>query len=155
MFRNQPNLSKKSEQFFGTWFRNTQWPLRYVAVSWRAILDRKWRDQTRQRRSPFGPSKNDYGLPHQIGQNPHSVSVTASAVDRNGLAPGGEVQKEKCTDGARATRPRGRINGSSLNHVTTSDHIAIYDQSTTRVPYASSIASSNEGGRPTAMGANS
>ena len=55
LFRNRPPGGKKRVHAVGTWFRNTPQPFSYIPVRSRAILDRKWRDQTEERKKTFGP----------------------------------------------------------------------------------------------------
>ena len=55
LFRNRSPGGKKRVHAVGTWFRNTPQPFSYIPVRSRAILDRKWRDQTEERKKTFGP----------------------------------------------------------------------------------------------------
>ena len=77
LFRNRSPGGQKRVHAVGTWFRNTPQPFSYIPVRWRAILDRKWRDQTEERSDPFCPGQNEQDLPVQIGREPHSAFVTA------------------------------------------------------------------------------
>ena len=76
LFRNRSPEEQKRAHAVGTRFRNTPQPFSYVPVRWRAILDRKWRDQTEERSDPFCPGQNEQDLPVQIGREPHFAFVT-------------------------------------------------------------------------------
>jgi len=78
LFRNRPPGGEKLVHAFGTWFRNTPQPFSYIPVRSRAILDRKWRDQTEERKKPFGPMDFYEEEPTQIELNPNPALRTDS-----------------------------------------------------------------------------